>query len=144
MEFIIIPLIAAALLLILGVSGMALLELLYILMLLILFLMTVFFLSCAVFTLTCKRREAELARFEKHNKFDTAVYLCDEEEYYNIFPAENIMRERIYSKEPQKVLIKRGKRSLAVDRHSLFIIIFGLILSPISLAVIAAFARSIF
>ncbi len=142
MEIIIIPVIAAALLLILGVSGITLLKLLYFSMLLILLLMTVFFIGCAILALTCKRGEAELSRFEKHDKFDTAVYISNGEEYRNIFPAENILRDKIYSPGVRKILLKSGRRPLAVDRHSLVIIISGLILSPLSFAITYVFLIS--
>ncbi len=137
MEAVVVLVILAVLGVILGVSLTSVAAVLMVLMIAALVLMLIFFLYMSVILLRSERAEGELDGFEKpEHGYETAFYLCEgSERLPNIFPAENVMREFIYRKGRTKLRLFRGKRrSYVIDRHSMAIIIFGLILTLPSLA----------
>ncbi|MCR5121605.1 MAG: hypothetical protein K6B74_04220 [Ruminococcus sp.] len=144
MEAVVVLVILAVLGVILGVSLTSVAAALMILMIAALGLMLIFFLYMSVVLLRTQSAEGELDGFEKPaHGYETAYYLCGSERLPNIFPAENIMREFIYRGGRTKLRLFRGKRrSYVIDRHSMAIIIFGLVLTLPSLAyVIIEFAQ---
>lgn len=139
MELLIAAAVVIALALILGVSGFSIMLVIYCVAAVILLAMTVFFIVSAVMLAGCKRSSGVFERFEKNGKFETAVYSADGKEYKNLFPAESIMRSRIYSAGERRLFVRSGKkRSFCLDTHSVVIIVSGCVLSPISLAVMLA------
>lgn len=87
-----------------------------------------FFAVCAVTILSGKRRAARFVRFEKGGRFDAAIYSADGEEYANAFPAEFILRDRLYSSD-RTVTIRTTKRGRAFDKNALLSTAAGLPLS---------------
>ena len=131
--------IITALVLILGVSGAVVIKAMLLIMALVLLAMLDFFTVIFFIMLKSKKTEATLCRFEsfKNGRFERAVYLANGEEYLNIFPAEQIMRSRIYRNESCKIrTVRFAGRNYAVDRHTVLIILCGCTLSLMSLALL--------
>lgn len=96
-------------------------------------LMTLFFIVTAIALLFFKRKRGELLRFEKENGFEHAVYESDDGEYHNLFPAEQVLKGKIYSSSSYFLLtVKTKKKNIAFDRHSIVIVITGLVFSAAS------------
>ena len=87
-----------------------------------------FFAVCAVMILSGKRRAARFVRFEEGGRFDAAIYSADGKEYANVFPAEFILRDRLYS-PGRTVTIRTTKRGRAFDKNALLSTAAGLPLS---------------
>ena len=90
-----------------------------------------FFAVCAVMLILSERRTAVFARFEKNGRFDAAVYSADGREYTNVFPAEFILRDKLYSAD-KTVTIRTTKRGRAFDKNALMSTAAGLPLSIIT------------
>lgn len=89
-----------------------------------------FFLGTDIYLLFFRKVKGEFLRIDEEGRFDHAVYRVGEQEYACIFPAESVARKQIYKKRMYTLLIPRfGKRKTAFDRHSLFIILCGTLLS---------------
>lgn len=139
MELLIVLLILAVMLLIFGVPLQILLIGAALLIALLLAVMTLFFVATAISLLFFKRRRGHFLRFEKSDRFEQAIYLVDGEEYRNLFPAETILRQKIYSERERTVLVRRSKRRLsAFDMHSVLILALGLIGSAASMVLFVA------
>lgn len=94
-----------------------------------------FFFGTDIFLLFFRRVRGEFVRIDEEGRFDHAVYRADGTEYFCIFPAESVGRKHIYKKDVCTLLIPRfGKRKIAYDRHSLFIILCGTAASFVLLA----------
>lgn len=90
-----------------------------------------FFAVCAVMILRSERRTAVFSRFEKSGRFDAAVYSSGGKEYTNYFPAEFILRGRLYNPE-KTVNIRATKRGRAFDKNAVMSTAAGLPLSIIT------------
>lgn len=135
MEAFIVLAVAAVILLILGVSGLAVMKGLMIVLGAVLALMILFFTACAAVLLLSRRCRGHFIRFDKSRRFETAVYGVDGEEYANLFPAEPIMRGIIYKPGERTLFLFRiGKRSFTFDIHSVVIVVAGFSLSVGSLS----------
>ena len=144
MELIIAAVVILGLLFLLGVKVAALLTIVQIIMSVLTSLMLLFFLVCIVILgLLSKKHAAQFAGIKpvenKKDKSDeesserTAIsfarYLVDDEELRNWFPAEGILREKIYARKECFVRIARiGKRKIVFDRHSVVIVVAGTLL----------------
>ena len=94
----------------------------------------VFFSVCAVMLLRSKKCTGQFSKFIEGKRFEAAVYQIDEREYRCAFPAEFVMRDRIYKPgRPVKLRLTRGGR--VFDRNAFLTVLVGL---PVS--IIAAFA----
>lgn len=132
MEIVIALIVIAAIMLILGVSLTSIAAGIMLLLIAVLLFMLIFFLVCGFMLLRSKRADAEFDGFENNGRFDCAVYLCgdERERLINIFPAESILREQIYKSGECRVNVFRTrKKAFAIDRHSMVIIIAGLVLT---------------
>lgn len=139
MELLIVLLILAVMLLIFGVPLQVILIGVAALIALLLAAMTLFFVVTAISLLFFRRRRGHFLRFEQHQRFDQAVYLVDGEEYKNLFPAETVLRQQIYSERERTVLVHRGRRQLsAFDMHSVLILVLGIAGSAVALFLFAA------
>ena len=75
-------------------------------------------------------------RFESGQRFESAVYLIDGSEYGNVFPAEFVMRGKLYRSD-REVTVRLARRSHRVfDRNALITSLVGL---PVSLLTAAGF-----
>ncbi len=134
MEFIITAAIIIVLLLILGVSPTSMMIVIVWLMEAALVGMTLFFLVSVLLILFGKSKRAHFVRFTEA-RFPAAVYEIEENEYTNLFPAENHLRKVIYKDNEQKVkLLKAGKLYFLYDRHSILISALGFPVSILSAA----------
>ncbi len=96
---------------------------------------TAFFIVCAVMLLHSRRCTGVFLRFAEGKRFDAAEYLIDGEPHRNVFPAEFVMRERLYC--PDKTVKLHLTRSGRVfDGNALVTTIIGL---PLSLLTAVAF-----
>ena len=85
----------------------------------------VLFSACAVMLLRSEKRTGQFSGFGEGKRFEAALYRIDAEEYRCIFPAEFILRERIYkSGRPVKLRLTRGGR--VFDRNALLTVLIGL------------------
>lgn len=126
MELLLILLVLGVLLWIFGVPTQMLLLGGLILILALLAFMLLFFLGSAVSLLFFRVRKGSFVRFNRHRKFAQAVYLVEDAEYINLFPAETVMQARLYHDRPHILLIHKGKyRNVAYDMHSVLIIALG-------------------
>ena len=88
-----------------------------------------------VMLLRAKRCFGEFLRFDEGKRFEYAVYSIDGGEYGNIFPAEMVLREKLYKPEtPVKLRLYRKKS--VFDRNAALTTAIGL---PVSLLITAAF-----
>lgn len=94
----------------------------------------VLFAVCVVWLLRSRRHSGEFLRFEEGKRFEYAVYRIDGAEYGNIFPAEMILRERLYKPETPVTLRLSGSR--VFDRNAFLTIVIGF---PLSLLIFLAF-----
>ena len=72
---------------IMGIAGLTALAALF---------TAVFFAVCWVMLLRSEKKSARFVRFESGQRFESAVYLIDGSEYGNVFPAEFVMRGKLY------------------------------------------------
>lgn len=94
-----------------------------------------FFLVCAVILLGSAGKTGRFARFQAGRRFDAAVYLVDGREFRNVFPAEFVLREKLYREDTDvRLRIIRGGR--AFDRNAFITVVLGL---PVSIAIAGAF-----
>ncbi len=96
---------------------------------------TVMFAVSMVWLLRAERCNGEFLKFSAEKRFEYAVYLIDGMEYGNIFPAEMVLREKLYKPEsPVKLRLYRKKS--VFDRNAVLTTAIGL---PVSLLITAAF-----
>ena len=99
-------------------------------------LTAVFFAVCWVMLLRSEKKSARFVRFESGQRFESAVYLIDGSEYGNVFPAEFVMRGKLYRSD-REVTVRLARRSHRVfDRNALITSLVGL---PVSLLIAAGF-----
>lgn len=95
----------------------------------------VFFIACTAMLLRSRKCSGVFLQFAEGKRFDAAEYLIDGEPHRNIFPAEFVMRERLYC--PGKSVNLHLTRSGRVfDGNAFVTTIIGL---PLSLLTAAAF-----
>ena len=94
-----------------------------------------FFAVCWVMLIGSKKKTAQFVRFDRGKRFESAVYLIDGVEYSNIFPAEFIMREKLYH-PGRDVSVRLSRNSRVFDKNALMTSAVGL---PVSLLIAAAF-----
>lgn len=86
--------------------------------------------------LRSEKKSARFVRFESGQRFESAVYLIDGSEYGNVFPAEFVMRGKLYRSD-REVTVRLARRSHRVfDRNALITSLVGL---PVSLLIAAGF-----
>lgn len=128
MEPLLILLVLGVLLWVLGVPTQTLFLGVLILVLALLALLLLFFLGSAISLPFFCFEKGSFVRFNHHRKFARAVYLVEDTEYINLFPAETVMQTRLYHDRPHILLIRKGKyRNVAYDMHSVLIIALGLL-----------------
>ncbi len=126
MELLLILLVLGVLLWIFGVPTQTLLLGVWILILALLAFMFLFFLGSAISLLFFRVRKGSFVRFDHHRKFAQAVYLVEDAEYINLFPAETVMQARLYHDRPHILLVRKSQyRNVAYDMHSVLIIALG-------------------
>lgn len=97
---------------------------------------TVFFAVSTVWLLRSERRSGVFVRFSEGKRFDSAVYEIDGAEYGNIFPAEFVLRDRLY-KPDETVSVRLSKsRRVVFDKNAVITTAVGL---PMSIIITAAF-----
>lgn len=115
---------------IMGIAGLVALAALFTL---------VFFVVCWIGLLGSERKKAHFVRFERGNRFESAVYLVDGEEYQNVLPAEFVMRGKLYRPDREVTVrvarLRRNSRSV-FDRNAFITSVVGL---PVSLLIFAVF-----
>ncbi len=93
-----------------------------------------FFVVCTVMLIRSVRCIGSFVSFGKNGRFDAAVYSVNGKEYKNIFPAEVVMREKLYSAgKPSMLHITKSGRCF--DRNAFVTTAAGL---PMSIVVTAA------
>lgn len=96
---------------------------------------TAMFSVSMVWLLRSERCSGEFLKFSEGKRFEYAVYRIDGGEYGNIFPAEMVLREKLYKPEtPVKLRLYRKKS--VFDRNAALTTAIGL---PVSLLITAAF-----
>ncbi|MGN1339721.1 MAG: hypothetical protein ACI4WS_05475 [Oscillospiraceae bacterium] len=90
----------------------------------------------AVMLLRGRRCSGMFLRFDEGKRFEYAVYSIDGGEYGNIFPAEMVMRERLY-KPDVPVKLHLTKKGHVFDRNAFLTTVIGL---PVSMLITAVFA----
>jgi hypothetical protein len=102
-------------------------------------LMLVFFAVNLLMLIPARVVTARFVGFERNKRFECAVYEVEGVRYKNSFPAENVLRDRIYGGEKRVFLVNlswKKKRIYAVDMHSLLIMVLGLVLSAASIVLL--------
>ncbi|SDA15608.1 hypothetical protein SAMN02910447_00961 [Ruminococcus sp. YE71] len=139
MEAVVVIAIIAVLIVLLGVSLLYVAKAMLIGSAVVLGLMFVFFSVMTVLLLLSKKAKGRFDGFEKKEgrSFETAWYSIGGERLPNIFPAENVLRSKIYQDGEHKMRrLKLGSREFAIDGHSIIIILLGLWLTTISMALV--------
>lgn len=100
-----------------------------------------FFLITAISLPFYRRVQGQFSHFDDSAKWERAVYLAEGKEYICRFPAESVFRRKIYKEADSErsclLLIARGGKNKAYDRHSLMIIAVGTSVSIILITTIA-------
>lgn len=97
----------------------------------------VFFLVCVGMLLRSQRRMGEFTGFSEGGRFDCAEYTIGAEAHRNVFPAEFILRDRLYRPgKPVRLFLTRSGR--VFDRNAYITTLLG---TPLSIAAAAAFTR---
>lgn len=97
----------------------------------------VFFLVCVGMLLRSQRRMGEFTGFSEGGRFDYAEYTIGAEAHRNVFPAEFILRDRLYRPgQPVRLFLTRSGR--VFDRNAYITTLLG---TPLSIAAAAAFTR---
>ncbi len=132
MELLVLLLILGVLLWIFGVPWQMLLLGVTMVAALLLGLMLLFFVGTAFSLLFFRAKKGSFVRFNQYHKFERAVYQVEDTEYINLFPAETVMRERLYHEQPHTLLVHKGRlQNTAYDMHSILIIVLGLLASAV-------------
>ena len=150
LEIIIAAVIIVALLLLIGVKlqtilvvlGMIVIGLIVPLVLIVLAILSIilFFFLTDLFLLFRKPVKGKFLRVDDSGRMDHAIYQVGDAEYSCSFPAESFGRKRIYQTDQEYLLLipRSGSRKTALDRHSLFILGVGTVIS-VFLTVLLAF-----
>ena len=84
-----------------------------------------FFAVCLVFLAMSKRKTAVFVSIDEEPRFPVAVYRIDGEDVPNMFPCEMIMRDKLYVPDKEiRILYCKPRRS-AIDKNALVTIIAG-------------------
>ncbi len=95
-----------------------------------------FFTVCVVMLIRSKKCAGVFVEFGEGKRFDAAVYRIDDRDYRCIFPAEMVLRDKLYRPgKPVKLRLTRGGR--VFDRNALLTSAIGL---PMSLVIADVFA----
>ena len=87
--------------------------------------------------LRSQRRMGEFTGFSEGGRFDCAEYTIGAEAHRNVFPAEFILRDRLYRPgQPVRLFLTRSGR--VFDRNAYITTLLG---TPLSIAAAAAFTR---
>ena len=144
LEIIIAAVIIVALLLLIGVKLQTILVVLgmIVLGLIVLAILSIilFFFLTDLFLLFRKPVKGKFLRVDDSGRMDHAIYQVGDAEYSCSFPAESFGRKRIYQTDQEYLLLipRSGSRKTALDRHSLFILGVGTVIS-VFLTVLLAF-----
>ena len=96
-----------------------------------------FFLVCVGMLLRSQRRMGEFTGFSEGGRFDCAEYTIGAEAHRNVFPAEFILRDRLYRPgKPVRLFLTRSGR--VFDRNAYITTLLG---TPLSIAAVAVFTR---
>ena len=98
-------------------------------------LTAVFFVSCLVVMLRGSSKTGSFCGFRRGRHFEAAVYLIDGTEHTNAFPAEFVMRDRIY-KPDRTVKLRLARDGRVFDMNAAATVFLGI---PLSVAAAAAF-----
>ncbi|MBQ9482882.1 MAG: hypothetical protein IJU82_01710 [Ruminiclostridium sp.] len=100
------------------------------------------FLFFAVRLLFSKRAEAEFSRIgrTKKSRYDVAFYNVGDEELPNVFPAEMVMKKRLYKSGKTVKLRVDVKKKFVYDRNARLTILFGVPLCTLLCGFLAFFA----
>lgn len=140
MELLIGAIAVFGLLYLLGVEVMTLLSIVQMILTAATVLFLIFFVVCDILLLMSKKYRAQLVGVrstqtdengeqKKGMMYKAAFYLVGGEEMRNWFPAENVLKKRIYERTDCTVrIVSLGKKRLVFDRHSVVIVITGTVL----------------
>ena len=134
MEFVIIATVVLVLAMCLG-ADFVIVPIMFIVFLVVLLLVIFsFFVYSAVKLTGTKSVKGKFVRFGRAEgkKFDTAFYKVSDSEYPNVFPYEVVMRSKIYISDKVCRLRYDGKRNEVFDLNAVCCVIFGLVLSSVS------------
>ncbi len=141
MEVVVVVAVIAVIIVLLGISASLVAKAMLIISSIVLAAMFVFFVVMTVMLIISKKAEGEFDGFEKtseENTFETAWYRIGEDRLKNIFPAENVLRSKIYQGGVHKMRrLRLGRHEFAIDGHSIVIILLGLWLTAISMGLVA-------
>lgn len=100
------------------------------------------FLFFAVRLLFSKRTEAEFSRIgrTKKSRYDVAFYNVGDEELPNVFPAEMVMKKRLYKSGKTVKLRVDVKKKFVYDRNARLTILLGVPLCTLLCGFLAFFA----
>ena len=135
LEILIAAVIIIALLLLIGVKLQTILLGLGVIVLVLIALamlsIILFFFLTDLFLPFRKPVKGKFLRVDDSGRMDHAIYQVGEDEYTCSFPAESFTRKRIYQTDHEYLLLipRSGSRKTAFDRHSLFILAVGTVIS---------------
>ena len=125
MEFVIVYVMVAVLLLFMGFDLAQIGIMTLILIGGFVALIGVFFLICLVFLIMSRKKTAVFVSFDEERRFPVAVYKIDGEDVPNMFPCEMIMRDKLYVPEKEIKILYCKPRRAAIDKNALLTMIAG-------------------
>lgn len=125
MEFLIVYVMIAVIMLLMGFELMHIGILTLLMIGVGIVLIGAFFAVCLVFLMMSKRKSAMFVSINEERRFPVAVYKIDGEDVPNMFPCEMIMRDKLYIPDKEiKILYCKPRRS-AIDKNALITMIAG-------------------
>ncbi len=88
-------------------------------------LIGLFFTACLVFIAMSRRAEAVFVTFNEETRFPVAVYRINGEEVPNVFPAEMIMKNKLYIPDKEITVLYCKPRRAVIDKNALLTMIAG-------------------
>ena len=125
MEFVIVYVMVAVLLLFMGFDLAQIGIMTLILIGGFVALIGVFFLLCLVLLIMSRKKTAVFVSFDEERRFPVAVYRIDGEDVPNMFPCEMIMRDKLYVPEKEIKILYCKPRRAAIDKNALLTMIAG-------------------
>lgn len=125
MEFILGYVMIAMILLFAGFSIMDIGILTLLLIALFIVLIGLFFTVCLALLAMSRRVKAVFAEFDEERRFPTAIYKLDGKDVPNMFPAEMIMKSKLYIPDKEITLLYCKPRRAVIDKNALVTMIAG-------------------
>lgn len=88
-------------------------------------LIGIFFTVCLVLLAMSRRGRAVFVRFDEERRFPVAIYRINGDDVPNMFPAEMIMKNKLYIPDKEITLLHCKPRKAVIDKNAMVTMIAG-------------------